>query len=87
MPIIFGLLRAFGVYAIVEEGRCHVYVLFGKVLAVLDERRGEASISEEEAKPSICDGTRPVSAMAARAVRRAVSPSGSVERRTTLLWA
>jgi regulator of protease activity HflC (stomatin/prohibitin superfamily) len=37
VPIIFGLLRAFGVYAIVEEGRCHVYVLFGKVLAVLDE--------------------------------------------------
>ena len=37
VPILFGLLRAFGVYAIVEEGRCHVYVLFGKVLAVLDE--------------------------------------------------
>ncbi len=37
VPIFFGLLRAFGVYAIVEEGRCHVYVLFGKVLAVLDE--------------------------------------------------
>ncbi len=37
VPIVFGILRAFGVYAIVEEGRCHVYVLFGKVLAVLDE--------------------------------------------------
>ncbi len=37
VPILFGVLRAFGVYAIVEEGRCHVYVLFGKVLAVLDE--------------------------------------------------
>jgi len=37
VPIVFALLRAFGVYAIVEEGRCHVYVLFGKVLAVLDE--------------------------------------------------
>ena len=37
VPVLFGLLRAFGVYAIVEEGRCHVYVLFGKVLAVLDE--------------------------------------------------
>ena len=37
VPIFFGLLRAFGLYAIVEEGRCHVYVLFGKVLAVLDE--------------------------------------------------
>ncbi|MEI8108573.1 MAG: SPFH domain-containing protein, partial [Verrucomicrobiota bacterium] len=37
VPVIFGLLRAFGVYAIVPEGRCHVYVLFGKVLAVIDE--------------------------------------------------
>ncbi|EDY22017.1 band 7 protein [Chthoniobacter flavus Ellin428] len=37
VPIIFGILRAFGFYTIVEEGRCHVYVLFGKVLAVLDE--------------------------------------------------
>jgi regulator of protease activity HflC (stomatin/prohibitin superfamily) len=37
VPILFGLMRAFGFYAIVEEGRCHVYVLFGKVLAVLDE--------------------------------------------------
>ncbi len=37
VPIFFGILRAFGVYAIVEEGRCHVYVLFGKVRAVLDE--------------------------------------------------
>ena len=37
VPIFFGIVRAFGVYTIVEEGRCHVYVLFGKVLAVLDE--------------------------------------------------
>ena len=37
VPIFFGVLRAFGFYAIVEEGTCHVYVLFGKVLAVLDE--------------------------------------------------
>jgi regulator of protease activity HflC (stomatin/prohibitin superfamily) len=37
VPMFFGILRAFGVYAIVQEGRCHVYVLFGKVLAVLDE--------------------------------------------------
>jgi regulator of protease activity HflC (stomatin/prohibitin superfamily) len=37
VPIIFGFMRAFGFYTIVEEGRCHVYVLFGKVLAVLDE--------------------------------------------------
>lgn len=37
VPIIFGIIRAFGVYTIVEEGRAHVYVLFGKVIAVLDE--------------------------------------------------
>lgn len=37
VPIFFALLRAFGFYAIVEEGTTHVYVLFGKVIAVLDE--------------------------------------------------
>ncbi len=37
VPIIFGLIRAFGIYAIVEEGTNHVYVLFGKVIAVLDQ--------------------------------------------------
>ncbi len=37
MPIILGFARLFGLYAIVNEGTCHVYVLFGKVLAVLKE--------------------------------------------------
>lgn len=37
VPMIFALMRAFGFYAIVEEGSTHVYVLFGKVVAVLDE--------------------------------------------------
>lgn len=37
VPLFFAVLRGFGFYTIVEEGRCHVYVLFGKVLAVLDE--------------------------------------------------
>lgn len=37
LPIFAGLCRAFGVYAVVEEGRCHVYVLFGKVIAILNE--------------------------------------------------
>jgi regulator of protease activity HflC (stomatin/prohibitin superfamily) len=37
MPIILGFARLFGLYAIVNEGSCHVYVLFGKVLAVLKE--------------------------------------------------
>lgn len=36
-PIFRWLLRVFGVYAIVEEGACHVYVLFGKVVSVLKE--------------------------------------------------
>lgn len=37
VPIIFGIMRALGFYAVVEEGTTHVYVLFGKVVAVLDE--------------------------------------------------
>ena len=36
-PIILGLARVFGLYAIVQERRANVYVLFGKVLAVLDQ--------------------------------------------------
>ncbi len=37
MPIFLALLRVAGVYAIVPERRCYVYVLFGKVLASIDE--------------------------------------------------
>jgi hypothetical protein len=37
VPILLGLARMAGLYAIVEERRCRVYVLFGKVLGVLDE--------------------------------------------------
>ncbi len=37
MPIVLGILRLFGVYAIVEENQCHVYMLFGKVIATLNE--------------------------------------------------
>lgn len=36
-PILFGIARMLGLYAIVEEGSVHVYVLFGKVRAVLKE--------------------------------------------------
>ncbi len=36
-PIVFWLLRLFGIYAVVDEGRCYVYVLFGKVVAIIDE--------------------------------------------------
>ena len=37
VPVFFGLVRLLGIYTIVEERRCKVYVLFGKVLTVLDE--------------------------------------------------
>jgi len=37
VPIIAAISRALGMYTIVEEGRCHIYVLFGKVVAILDE--------------------------------------------------
>jgi regulator of protease activity HflC (stomatin/prohibitin superfamily) len=37
VPIFLGILRIFGVYAIVQERSCCVYVLFGRVLGVLNE--------------------------------------------------
>jgi regulator of protease activity HflC (stomatin/prohibitin superfamily) len=37
VPILIGLAKLFGHYAIVEERTCKVYVLFGKVIGVLDE--------------------------------------------------
>ncbi|MEM1205883.1 MAG: SPFH domain-containing protein [Acidobacteriota bacterium] len=37
VPILFFFLRMFGLYAIVEERRCLVFVLFGKVIGVFDE--------------------------------------------------
>ncbi len=37
VPVILGLARVFGLYAIVQERRYQVYVLFGKVIGVLDE--------------------------------------------------
>ncbi len=36
-PIFFALARLLGLYAIVHERQCNVYVLFGKVLATIDE--------------------------------------------------
>lgn len=36
-PIFRWVLRMFGLYAIVEEGTCHVYVLFGRVVGVIEE--------------------------------------------------
>jgi regulator of protease activity HflC (stomatin/prohibitin superfamily) len=37
VPVLLAFLRLFGLYTIVEEGRCHVYVLFGKVVATISE--------------------------------------------------
>jgi len=37
VPLVLGLARLAGLYAIVQERRARVYVLFGKVLGVLDE--------------------------------------------------
>jgi regulator of protease activity HflC (stomatin/prohibitin superfamily) len=36
-PILLGIFRMFGLYAIVQERTCRVYTLFGKVVGVLDE--------------------------------------------------
>ena len=37
VPLLFAVARSFGVYTIVNERRCHVYVLFGTVEAKIDE--------------------------------------------------
>jgi regulator of protease activity HflC (stomatin/prohibitin superfamily) len=37
MPILFGILRQLGLYVAVQERTCRVYVLFGKVVGILDE--------------------------------------------------
>ncbi len=37
VPIALAVGRLIGVYTIVHERRCHVYVLFGKVLTIIDE--------------------------------------------------
>ncbi len=36
-PIFFFIVRTLGLYAVVEERKCHVYVLFGKVIGTLTE--------------------------------------------------
>src|SRR5271170_5454724 len=37
VPIFLGIVRLFGLYTIVEEWQCKVYMLFGKVVAVIDD--------------------------------------------------
>jgi regulator of protease activity HflC (stomatin/prohibitin superfamily) len=36
-PLLLGLTRIFGIFAVVRERTCRVYVLFGRVVGVLDE--------------------------------------------------
>ena len=36
-PLLAWLMRLCGFYAIVEEGTCHVYILFGRVISILTE--------------------------------------------------
>jgi regulator of protease activity HflC (stomatin/prohibitin superfamily) len=37
MPVCFGIAQTLGLYTIVAERQCKVYVLFGKTVAVIDE--------------------------------------------------
>jgi regulator of protease activity HflC (stomatin/prohibitin superfamily) len=37
LPVFFGVVRLFGLYTIIEERQCKVYMLFGKVVAVIDQ--------------------------------------------------
>lgn len=37
VPLLLGIARFLGLYAVVNERQCNVYVLFGKVLATIDE--------------------------------------------------
>ncbi len=37
MPLFLGVVRLFGLYTIVEERQCKVYMLFGKVVAAIDK--------------------------------------------------
>ncbi len=37
VPIFFGIARMLGLYTIVEEGKCQVFVLFGKTIGILRE--------------------------------------------------
>jgi regulator of protease activity HflC (stomatin/prohibitin superfamily) len=37
VPLVFGLMRSLGFYAVVQEGTANVYVLFGNVLDVINE--------------------------------------------------
>ncbi|HEX4342264.1 MAG TPA: SPFH domain-containing protein [Verrucomicrobiae bacterium] len=37
IPVMMGMAQLFGIYTIVMEGRCKVYMLFGKVITVINQ--------------------------------------------------
>ena len=37
VPVFLGICKIFGLYDIVQERRCHVYVLFGNVVGTIDQ--------------------------------------------------
>jgi hypothetical protein len=37
VPILFFFLRVLGLYTVVQEGTCQVFVLFGKVIGIIRE--------------------------------------------------
>ena len=37
VPLVLGIAKLFGIYTIVTEGRSKVYMLFGKVITVINE--------------------------------------------------
>lgn len=37
VPVFFAIVRMLGLYAVVQEGQCRVYMLFGKVVGVIRE--------------------------------------------------
>ncbi len=37
VPLLLACARLLGVYAVIQERRCHVYMLFGKVIGIIDE--------------------------------------------------
>jgi regulator of protease activity HflC (stomatin/prohibitin superfamily) len=37
VPVFLGILKLFGIYEVVKERRCHVYVLFGRVIGTIEE--------------------------------------------------
>jgi regulator of protease activity HflC (stomatin/prohibitin superfamily) len=54
VPLLFLVARALGVYTIVQERQCKVYVLFGKVLAVIDQPGLHFLIARLGVKAPIC---------------------------------